>query len=604
MSKKSTTTRTESCQKIQVSIIHSQSYTNILHKQMSFIHQDREILLSYLLYYCGFIKQTPKFFHVIHTPMIAKRCHLEEFHDGYYLDLLEYNDDDDNDHYNYNDDVQQQQQQQQEIENCMDIDNNVNIDGNNNNNHKHSSSSSSSYSSHQYNHQPLHTILEKYGLVDDCPIPTTKTGKKQLWEYCTSIVGASIHATTMLIKNQSDVTINFGGGRHHAYHNKAGGFCYVNDIVISIQRMIGCHRRYYDYHHHDQQQIQQQLLQSELNLTQGSKKRVLYLDLDIHHCDGVQHAFYNTDQVLTISLHRYTPGFFPSTTGSIHEKGKYKTNGVGYNLNVPLPRSCSNVDFVCICKRILTLILPEYDPDYVVVCVGADGLRNDDLVKETYEGWDLTPEGLAECVRLIAFECSGNEVEGVTTDCGESNNNGIDTNIHSSRSEVISNNENSRKQINRRRKRRKLLILGGGGYNPANTARTYLLCTAAACEGARPGMLNELPTDVPQHTYFSRYGPSFELYSQRIFDTLRMNDSDSILANASKGEDEYSVTLKEAIETIDLTHMFLKNRNKRERETDGKFFCSLDNIEGWSEESATNVKVGGSRRRRKKVVHL
>ena len=62
----------------------------------------------------------------------------------------------------------------------------------------------------------------------------------------------------------------------------------------------------------------------------------MYLDVDIHHgADWVQSAFYSTDQVLlTISLHRHTPGFFPSQSGSNCEKGKHGTPGVGYNLNM------------------------------------------------------------------------------------------------------------------------------------------------------------------------------------------------------------------------------------------------------------------------------
>ena len=87
------------------------------------------------------------------------------------------------------------------------------------------------------------------------------------------------------------------------------------------------------------------------------------------------------------------------------------------------------------------------------------------------DGWSLTSEGLAECVRRTSELCQGI----------------------------------------------KMLLLGGGGYDPARTARTFLLCTAAACESARPGMLkNELPRDVPRHKHFPRYGPDFRLINEIV----------------------------------------------------------------------------------------
>ncbi len=536
-----------SSKKIQVSILHSSSYTQIIHQSMNYIHKDREILLSNLLYYCGFIKQRPSFFHLV-KPLRATRMELESFHTCDYLDL---------------------------IQNCSCLNGNSND------------------SKNRHGDDDMQTVLDRYGLVDDCPLPTMTmssiydksdyyndgddnqeyhSNDNPLWTYCLSITGASIHAMKILLQNKSDVAINWGGGRHHAQSSKASGFCYVNDIVLAIQYVFRM----------DQQIIKDSEENSKPTTNNNNTARkVLYLDLDIHHSDGVQAAFYNTDQVLTISLHRYTPGFFPCTSGSIHEKGKYKTNGVGYNLNIPMPRFCTNIDFVCMVQNVLKYIVPEYDPDIVVVCVGADGLRGDDLVKETFEGWDLTPEGLAECVRLVALECAGGMM-----------------------------NHNNHKQSNatqKTKRARKLLILGGGGYNASNTARTFLLCTAAACEGARPGMISELPKDIPQHEYFSRYGPSFRLYSQRHFDELRCgvdddrgngNSSQCVLRAKSKKnnrEDEYSLTLKEGIEAIQLTHMFLKNR--RERDSEGtshneQGFCSLDNLENWMNSTSSIGEIG------------
>lgn len=79
-----------------------------------------------------------------------------------------------------------------------------------------------------------------------------------------------------------DIAINWAGGLHHAKKSEASGFCYVNDIVLGILELL----RYY--------------------------ARVLYIDIDVHHGDGVEEAFYTTDRVMTVSFHKYGE-FFPGT---------------------------------------------------------------------------------------------------------------------------------------------------------------------------------------------------------------------------------------------------------------------------------------------------
>jgi hypothetical protein len=242
--------------------------------------------------------------------------------------------------------------------------------------------------------------------------------------------------------------------------------------------------------------------------------RILYIDIDIHHADGVQDAFYNTGQVMTVSFHRHAPGFFPST-GSCHEKGMHDTPGVGYNLNIPLPQACYDSDFISIYQYTVGKLLEAYSPDAVVVCVGADGLKGDPIVGPM-DGWNLSPEGLAECVRYTSDLCQ---------------------NI-------------------------KLLVLGGGGYHPARTARTFLLCTAAACEGARPGLLrNELPRDIPQHEHFPRYGPDFRVVDDSLADK----------GESEKRGDAYQSTLVEARKAVHLTLLFLQAQSRKKRPEFGSF---------------------------------
>ena len=97
--------------------------------------------------------------------------------------------------------------------------------------------------------------------------------------------------------------INWAGGLHHAKKTEASGFCYVNDIVISILVLL----KYF--------------------------LRVLYIDIDVHHGDGVEEAFYCTNRVMTVSFHQYGDDFFPGS-GNIDSLGE--GNGKNYAINIPL----------------------------------------------------------------------------------------------------------------------------------------------------------------------------------------------------------------------------------------------------------------------------
>ena len=97
--------------------------------------------------------------------------------------------------------------------------------------------------------------------------------------------------------------VHLEGGRHHAHKSRAGGFCYANDAVLAVLCLL------------------------------GSFRRVLYVDIDIHHCDAVEEAFSLTDRVVTASLHKHAPGFFPGT-GAAGAAGAGR--GAGFGLNLPL----------------------------------------------------------------------------------------------------------------------------------------------------------------------------------------------------------------------------------------------------------------------------
>ncbi|MFI5268680.1 MAG: acetoin utilization protein AcuC, partial [Chloroflexota bacterium] len=119
------------------------------------------------------------------------------------------------------------------------------------------------------------------------------------------VVGGSIDAAEFVMAGSDHHAFSIAGGLHHAMRGNASGFCIYNDASIAIEHM----RRKFC-------------------------SRVLYLDTDAHHGDGVQAAFYDTAEVLTISFHESGRFLFPGT-GFVNESGSGA--GKGYSVNVPLP---------------------------------------------------------------------------------------------------------------------------------------------------------------------------------------------------------------------------------------------------------------------------
>eukprot|EP00985_Skeletonema_marinoi_P011161 scaffold5288_cov80-Skeletonema_marinoi.AAC.1 len=130
----------------------------------------------------------------------------------------------------------------------------------------------------------------------------------------------------------------------------------------------------------------------------------------------------------------------------------------------------------------------------------------------------------------------------------------------------------SRESLHQVGKRRKLLVLGGGGYTPTETSRVNLLCTAAACEGARSGLLwSELPKDIPSHDYFPRYGPLFELVSEEKKQGIwNSYDAQSSAVNPCNVETKDSTSpffdrhaLQQGIHAIELACLFIDRQRKK-----------------------------------------
>ena len=128
-------------------------------------------------------------------------------------------------------------------------------------------------------------------------------------------------------------------------------------------------------------------------------KRVLYIDIDIHHGDGVEEAFYTTDRVMTVSFHKFGPGttdrvpFFPGT-GDLTDNGAHAAKG--YAVNCPLRDGMDDASYEAIFKPVVGEIMKVYQPGAIVLQCGADSLSGDRL-----GCFNLSLNGHAECVKFV-----------------------------------------------------------------------------------------------------------------------------------------------------------------------------------------------------------
>ena len=160
--------------------------------------------------------------------------------------------------------------------------------------------------------------MQQFNLGEDCPVFDS------LFRFCQIYAGGSIEGAQRLNQGQCDVAINWAGGLHHAKKSEASGFCFINDLVLAILELLKHHAR------------------------------VLYIDIDIHHGDGVEEAFYLTDRVMTVSFHKYGDFFFPGT-GDLSDCGEGP--GKGYSVNVPLRDGVNDVTFGRIFKAVMTKVM-------------------------------------------------------------------------------------------------------------------------------------------------------------------------------------------------------------------------------------------------------
>lgn len=181
-----------------------------------------------------------------------------------------------------------------------------------------------------------------------------------IYDWSTLYTGASIKAAEMVRSGEVSVAFNIAGGLHHAMPARASGFCYINDPAIIIHIL----------------------------LKEG--KKIAYIDIDAHHGDGVQYAFYSTNKVLTISLHESGEFLFPGT-GFVEEIGEGE--GKGFSVNLPFYPGTGDSVFLWGFEKIVPPLIEAYDPDILITQLGVDTMATDPLAHLM-----LTTEGFTKMV--------------------------------------------------------------------------------------------------------------------------------------------------------------------------------------------------------------
>jgi acetoin utilization protein AcuC len=184
-----------------------------------------------------------------------------------------------------------------------------------------------------------------------------------VWDVARLIAGGSQLAAQLVARGEADRAFHFAGGLHHAMHNRASGFCYVNDAVLAILAL------------------------------RSAGYRVAYVDIDAHHGDGVQAAFYDDPDVMTISTHERGERLFPGT-GFVQEAGG--AGALGYSVNLPLEAYTQSDQFLAAFEQVVPPLLRVFRPDVVVAQLGVDAHLTDPL---THLALDL--QGFAQAVRRI-----------------------------------------------------------------------------------------------------------------------------------------------------------------------------------------------------------
>ncbi|MFN2389994.1 MAG: acetoin utilization protein AcuC [Actinomycetota bacterium] len=163
-----------------------------------------------------------------------------------------------------------------------------------------------------------------------------------------AVCGASLTAAEMVARGEVDHAFNPAGGLHHARRSEASGFCIYNDPAVAIAGVLDLHPDW----------------------------RVIYVDVDVHHGDGVQWIFYDDPRVLTVSLHQSGRSLYPGT-GFEDEVGSGP--GEGTAINVPLMPRTGEDDYLWALTRVVEAAAGAFRPHLMLTQLGSDTHYGDPL---------------------------------------------------------------------------------------------------------------------------------------------------------------------------------------------------------------------------------
>jgi acetoin utilization protein AcuC len=166
-------------------------------------------------------------------------------------------------------------------------------------------------------------------------------------EAALAVCGASVTAAREVWEGRADRVLSVAGGLHHAFANKANGFCIYNDAAVAIRWLLD-----------------------------NGAERVAYVDVDVHHGDGPQFIFYDDPRVLTCSVHESGRYLFPGT-GAISERGVGA--GEGTSVNIPLPAFSGDGPYMRAIEEVIAPAVRAFAPDVIVTQDGVDPHHQDPL---------------------------------------------------------------------------------------------------------------------------------------------------------------------------------------------------------------------------------
>lgn len=166
-------------------------------------------------------------------------------------------------------------------------------------------------------------------------------------EAAVAVCGASVTAAMEVWEQRATRVFSAAGGLHHAFANKANGFCIYNDAAVAIQALL-----------------------------EAGAERVAYVDVDVHHGDGTQFIFYDDPRVLTCSVHESGRYLFPGT-GALDERGVGK--GAGTSVNIPLPAYAGDGPYMRAIEDVIVPMVRDFEPDIIVTQDGVDPHHQDPL---------------------------------------------------------------------------------------------------------------------------------------------------------------------------------------------------------------------------------